>query len=99
MQRKRTALITGGARGIGKAIAEKLASCGFAIAINYKTSEAEACELIKSLQSRGVNCIAVQADVSDFRAVEELYAYWPQMSRICGYRNKQCGSQSFKASV
>ena len=75
MQRKRTALITGGARGIGKAIAEKLASCGFAIAINYKTSEAEACELIKSLQSRGVNCIAVQADVSDFRAVEEMYAY------------------------
>lgn len=75
MQRKRTALITGGAKGIGKAIAEKLASCGFSVAVNYKTSGEEARALIKNLQERGVNCVAVQADVSDFRAVEELYAY------------------------
>lgn len=73
MERRRTALVTGAARGIGKAVIEKLADCGFSLAINYNTSEKEATELVASLQSRGVNCIAVKADVSDYGEAARLY--------------------------
>lgn len=73
MTRRRTALVTGGARGIGKAIVEKLASVGFSVAINYNTSEKAAFELVSELQSRGVNALAVRADVSDYGEVKRMY--------------------------
>ena len=65
--------MTGGAKGIGKAITEKLASVGFSVAVNYNTSEKAAFELVAELQSRGVNALAVQADVSDYNAVKRMY--------------------------
>lgn len=74
MLRRRTALVTGAARGIGRAVAEKLAESGFSVAVNYNTSEREALQLVEKLQSRGINSIAVQADVSDYREVMRLYA-------------------------
>lgn len=73
MNRRRVALVTGGAKGIGKAITEKLASVGFSVAVNYNTSEKAAFELVAELQSRGVNALAVQADVSDYNAVKRMY--------------------------
>lgn len=73
MNRRRVALVTGGAKGIGKAIVEKLASVGFSVAVNYNTSEKAAFELVAELQSRGVNALAVQADVSDYNAVKHMY--------------------------
>lgn len=73
MTRRRVALVTGGAKGIGKAIVEKLASVGFSVAVNYNTSEKAAFELVAKLQSQGVNALAVKADVSDYNAVKSMY--------------------------
>ena len=55
--------MTGGAKGIGKAIVEKLAAVGFSVAINYNTSEKAAFELVSELQSRGVNAPTFQTTV------------------------------------
>ena len=65
--------MTGGAKGIGKAIVEKLADVGFSVAINYNASEQAAYELVSKLQSQGVNALAVKADVSDFGEVKRMY--------------------------
>ena len=73
MERKRVALVTGGAKGIGKAIALKLADAGFSLAINYRTSEKEANELVSYLQSRGVNALAIRADVSKRDEVKKMH--------------------------
>lgn len=70
---RRVALVTGGARGIGKAIVRRLADCGFSVAVNYNKSERAAFELVAELQSRGVNAIAVKADVSDFGEVKAVF--------------------------
>jgi len=61
----RTALVTGAAKGIGKAIALTLSDLGVKVAINYKTSAKEAECLVNSLQAKDVDSISIQADVSD----------------------------------
>ena len=73
MERKRTALVTGGAKGIGKAIALKLAECGFSLAVHYNTSKEQAYALVNELQNRGVNAIAVQADLTDYAQTQKMY--------------------------
>lgn len=62
----KTALITGGSRGIGRAIAKKLSSLGCNIVINYNSNAAPAEELIKELKSEGRQGLALQGDVSNF---------------------------------
>lgn len=69
---ERVALITGGARGIGRAIALALAERGWSIATCYRTSEKDAQELTAALCSRGGQGMALRADVSDPQAAEEL---------------------------
>ena len=68
----RTALVTGGARGIGKAIVEELANQGYNIVINYNTSNNDAIELENSLTSKGVSCLAVKCDVSNEEEVKRM---------------------------
>jgi 3-oxoacyl-[acyl-carrier protein] reductase len=71
----RVALITGGSRGIGAAIARRLAHDGFAVSINYVSKAAEAEALAAALRSAGHRAIAVQgnvADAADVRRVFEL---------------------------
>ena len=69
----RTVLITGAARGIGRAIALELAEQGYDIVINYLTSENEALELKSRIEKDyGVRCIALKADVSDAEQVDEM---------------------------
>ncbi len=60
------ALVTGGSRGIGKAIALALAEAGADVVINYNSSQDEALEVVESIRGMGRNAEAVQADVSDF---------------------------------
>jgi 3-oxoacyl-[acyl-carrier protein] reductase len=62
---QRVALITGGAKGIGRAIALALADRGWSVAVCYRTSAAEAESVHAALRAKGVEALAVRADVSD----------------------------------
>ena len=68
-----TALVTGGSRGIGRAIALKLAECGADIVVNYSGNEAAANETVNMCKEAGVNAAAVKADVSDYKQCEEMF--------------------------
>ncbi|BAH05133.1 hypothetical protein CKR_0082 [Clostridium kluyveri NBRC 12016] len=69
---KKVALITGGARGIGKAISLKLAEQGFYIVVNYRSSSNLIDELIKEVEKRGSKAIAVCGDVSIFEDAKNI---------------------------
>lgn len=62
----RVALITGASRGIGRAIASRLAQDGLAVVINYARSEAAAREVVEMVAAAGGRASSVQADVADF---------------------------------
>lgn len=64
-------LVTGASRGIGRSIALSLAD-DHDIAVNYRTSEAEAAEVVEKVTKKGSNAVAVEADVSDPEAVESM---------------------------
>jgi 3-oxoacyl-[acyl-carrier protein] reductase len=70
--RGRTALVTGGSRGIGAAISRALAEAGAAVAINYRERAAEADRLAEALRKTGERAITVAADVSQRDAVERM---------------------------
>jgi 3-oxoacyl-[acyl-carrier protein] reductase len=72
--RGRTALVTGGSRGIGAAISRALAEAGAAVAINYRDRTDEAKKLAENLRKTGANVITVQADVSLVDAVSKMIA-------------------------
>ena len=68
----KVALITGGTRGIGKAIAIEFADKGYDIVINYRTENPEMLELKKELEQKKVNTLFVQGDVTDYDRWEEI---------------------------
>ena len=70
---KKTVLITGSSRGIGRATAKKFASEGYNVIINYHKSKEKALSLLEQLLTSGANAIAVQADVSDRKQVEAMF--------------------------
>jgi len=70
----RTAIITGASRGIGAAVAQRLARDGFNVVINFAANAAEAESLATRIQSAGGKALAVRADVSDPAAVRALFA-------------------------
>ncbi|MES2026182.1 MAG: SDR family oxidoreductase [Pseudomonadota bacterium] len=72
-QAKKVAIITGASRGIGAAIAERLAHDGFAVVINYANSATEADALVAKLATDQHQAIAVQADVSKAADVRRLF--------------------------
>jgi len=69
---EKVALITGGARGIGRAIALNLAERGWAVAVCYRKSAEQASEIIENAQKKGAKGLAIQCDVSDAKAAQEM---------------------------
>lgn len=70
----KVAIVTGASRGIGRAIAEELATNGADVVVNYHHSAAKAEEVVDAIEASGGKAIAVQADVGDFEAVKGLVA-------------------------
>ncbi|MDQ3771867.1 MAG: 3-oxoacyl-ACP reductase FabG [Actinomycetota bacterium] len=67
------ALVTGGSRGIGRAIARALAADGFTVAVNFVGNEGAAKDAVEAIASDGGEAITVQADVSDSSQVDALF--------------------------
>jgi len=73
MAQSKVALVTGaGKRRIGYHVAEALAARGYALAIHYRSSAAEAAQTVESLQARGIQAVALQADLTDEHSVRTL---------------------------
>ena len=68
----RTALVTGGSRGIGAAIVRSLAQAGAAVAVNYRERAGEANALVNAIGEAGGRAIAIAADVSQSDAVAQM---------------------------
>jgi len=67
---RKTAIITGAAKGIGRAIALRFAQGGANIVLNYRTSDPQS--LVEEINAMGVKCLPVQADVSSFEEAKRL---------------------------
>jgi 3-oxoacyl-[acyl-carrier protein] reductase len=70
----KTALVTGGSRGIGAAIVRRLGLAGAHVAINYTNARADAEALVKEIKAAGGNAFAVRADVSKLTDIEAMFA-------------------------
>jgi 3-oxoacyl-[acyl-carrier protein] reductase len=69
----KTALVTGGSRGIGRAIGEKLAADGATVVINYARNGQLADEVVKAISAKGGKAMGIQADVSKPAEVRRLF--------------------------
>ena len=72
MLKGKCAIVTGAAKGIGKAIALKLASLGANIVLNYRSSEEKAIETENEIRALGVEVLRVKGDISNISDVENL---------------------------
>ena len=73
MTTKKVALVTGGSRGIGRAIAVALGEQGCSVAVNYRTQDHEAKQTVALIEELGGSALAVQADVSRPDEVEACF--------------------------
>ncbi|HXU35706.1 MAG TPA: SDR family oxidoreductase [Blastocatellia bacterium] len=70
---RKSAIVTGSSRGIGRAIAERLAADGVDVVINYTRNEKQAREVVNEIIDRGGKAVAIQADVSKPDDIRRLF--------------------------
>ena len=73
MASTKSAIITGGSRGIGRAVAIRLARDGFAVAVNYAGNSSKANEVVAEIKAAGGQVISVQGDVANSADVDRLF--------------------------
>jgi 3-oxoacyl-[acyl-carrier protein] reductase len=71
--KNKVALVTGSARGVGKAIAERYGSLGASVVVNYSTDQKRAQETVAAIERSGAAAIAIQADVSKLADIDRLF--------------------------
>ncbi len=76
MSKQKYALVTGGSRGIGRAVCIKLAAMGYHVLINYKGNEAEALNTKAMVEEQGVQAEIIQFDVADQAGLEGKLDQW-----------------------
>ena len=69
----RVAIVTGGSRGIGRAVSQKLAENGLAVVVNYARDTASADETVTAITEAGGRAVAVQADVAEEKEIAALF--------------------------
>ena len=70
------ALVTGGSRGIGKAICIKVAAMGYYVLVNYKSNETEANDTLAKIRANGGDGELIQFDVSAKEQIQEALGKW-----------------------
>src|SRR5476651_1360693 len=70
------ALVTGGSRGIGRAICTKLAGMGYYVLINYKSNTEEANTTLSQIKENGSNAELLQFDVADKEQIKQILGSW-----------------------
>src|SRR5277367_4953761 len=70
---KKTAIVTGASRGIGRVVAKRLAQDGFAVVVNYLSNAPEAEEVVADIKGMGGDAISVKADVANQSDVKRLF--------------------------